>query len=395
MQEQLKLNLLEELSRQSGIVLNSNYDCKQLAEWLNNKGFAVSGHTISRMAGFMPTRKTYKTTYNILANAVGLKSWDFFCKYQTEFVQDLAFTNDTFTKLNSLSFSAIELALLSRNKLDLMRSTEFIDSLDEPNIMQLMRFGNLVRLNHSDKEFMELILTNKVTRDLLFNFYVDEDNPQDYYSKAIEKNLQLNSKSKDFEVFATTYIKSQSIYKNRKTKDNFKEIEADTLDHFHLKSRLLELKILEIDGDIKKFGNILSELEYCLVNCNLKEDASWYLARTIKAFASKGLFKEFIQIKFVSKLLSNQYKLLQNDILSTADLIVQYAYFVNRILIEKKEIAHLPYRLKYDHFNESNVRICVETALILLLYPQQKDRFSSLSSYSKQTGNEWVLKMLK
>ena len=392
MQEQLKFKLVEEISRQSGIILSTVKDCKQLSDWLSVKGLGVSGHTIARLIGILPSRRTYKSTLNVLSEAVGMCSWGHFCRYHMEYEMDNRLSYDSKFTFNSFTFQSIELTLAAKNYLNLERITEKIELVSNPKIDQLMRFGYLVRQNHQDQDFLDCIMKNHITRSLLLEYFVDEDNPDSYYTNALLNESKRNKESESFQFFSESFLTTQYYYQGKGEICTIHEIDASNALHFHILSRNLEASILSnTSKSIETYGYHIEKLQGYLNECTCRDERSWYLAMVIRAFSFKGMIREIMMIKFFEKELSKQFLLIQNDILSTADLIVQFAYYTWQKNMRKNQNLIEPQRIKYLHFNENNTRICIESALLYTLDAEQNNSLhSSLKSLTKHTGHRWV-----
>ena len=392
MQEQWKLKLVEELSRQSGILLSSVNDCQKLSDWLSAKNLGVSGHTIARLVGILPSRRTYKTTLNLLAEAVGMRSWDHFYRFHMEYEMDSRLSFDSKFTFNSFTFQSIELALAAKNYLALDRITEKIETVSNPKIDHLMRFGYLVRQNQRDQDFLDSILNNHITRSLLLEYFVDEDNPDSYFTNAIWKESKRKQVSESFQFFSESFLTTQYFYQGKGKICTMHEIEASNALHFHILSRNLEASILSKTGtSIEAYGLHLEKLQGYLNECTCRDERSWYLARVIRAFSFKGMIRELMMIKFFEKALSKQFLLIQNDILSTADLIVQFAYYTWQKKMRKNQNLIEPQCMKHLHFNENNTRICVESALLYTLDTEKNNSMlASLKALTKHTGHGWV-----
>ena len=200
--------------------------------------------------------------------------------------------------------------------------------------------------------------------------------------------------SPNLEAFSSVFQFSHEIYRNRFVKE-FNSPDWIPTAHFHVKSRILECTISKqpskkIEGYSTILNRLFEQLEH-----STDEAKRWFLARSIRAFAHQGLAKDFLSISFVQKALSKQNGLIQKEINSTADLIIQFTCLAYSIRVQNQIPFGVPRRMLYDHLNENNSRVCIESAILILMNGEHSKLYESLESFAKKSGNTWVLQLLK
>lgn len=116
---------------------------------------------------------------------------------------------------------------------------------------------------------------------------MDEENKDNYFSKALIRHYLPNVKSFESDVFVNTYCLAQAIYKSEKMEpyiNDFQKLTA-SIDlknsHYHLVSKILECEILLLkyqDNDEDKLKKILDKVTFY---SKIYKQNEWILARPL------------------------------------------------------------------------------------------------------------------
>jgi hypothetical protein len=172
--EELKVRVINRFDN----VIETKTDAKKLSDviFFNQKDY-LSESTIRRFFNLTPSGKTSKTTLDIFSKFVGFDSYQHFCDYCEELVENVAKNN---------ADSAVLFALKSKKNLSIFEvnliCNRIIQLIIEKNYSSLFLYFN-------NKEFAELIKSNLSINDL-FAQTVGPYFASDKYSIGIEKILK-------------------------------------------------------------------------------------------------------------------------------------------------------------------------------------------------------------
>jgi hypothetical protein len=402
-------NLLILIEHTEKFKILSFSDSKRLANLFSKKKLYISAHTIARLYGVIkPHRKPYKETLNILAQFSGYLNWDDYYSHQ---IAQLSQKNYFKTEENSgFSMSLLQLGLVNEdweviNNL-LKKTMNLRDNHDNfYSISQLL--GHDLRKSRQQDKLAEQLANSKQGRVLFYECFVDEDDPNGYYSSALQKYYLPTITECGKKLFAISYLLSQSTYKgicNLKLIEEFKSISnlsKNTDLHFHEISRCFESEFIiagwnnALETKIDIYLNHLIEK----IKPYPKNQKIWLLARATRAIIYFG---------GVHQLLNNsQYnqeidKLFINDKLNNYKCIGLYIlqlYFIYKATRIKSDssLIKIPQRIWFtDFLNNENEKLAIEfTMAYLFSEGQQKQNIQSkLVQFCEDFGNRWVLPLI-
>jgi hypothetical protein len=377
----------------------SYHDCKKVTLRLKQDKISISPLTIARIFNLVnDTKRPYHSTLDLLTRFLGYESFSSFCIDTSDLVGKRLF-NPSFEIVNG-SFQALELACQQAD----WKMVKFI--LDEINPHKddyefPMFLGNIVRNHPQRNAFVKALMEVEVGRVYFFERFVDEDDPDGYFSNAL--NLFCSNYRRDIgsQIFKVCFQLAKQIYQENKFDVsewrsidqlglNYKEL------HFHQISRWFELKILFASLDfnpLQKAQKIVEELLEILPKFN-NNDQCWIIARPLKAIAHIGFLHDILGVLEIKEQINKVFIAMDGRISSIGDLIVQ---FVCHAFVESHQSLSNPKSISSSHFNETYSRIAIESATSLL-YVQDpvKTRIEkNLRPFVQKTGNSWVLNIIK
>jgi hypothetical protein len=336
---------------------------------------------------------------NVLSNFLGYRTFSNFCTdfsllVHRELHREFSFGSHAF------SFQALELAIDQSD----WNNVKMLLEKYEPNEYKtdfVMYLGNSVR-NHTNRhEFLLALNEIENGRHLFYETFVDEDDPDGYYSTALRNYYNSVQKEEGDYIFKSCFLITKSIYENKEF-DAFEmnrvaDLQVDYIKlHFHQVSRLLELRILRAGMKINatiETNKLVDEMLATIFYFSVYE-SSWILARCIKSLAFCQLLDFAFQRSDFKNAVFNAYAETKGRISSIADLILQFTCHVYR---NPDEFLLTPLRIEEQHFNETKSRMAIEsaTALLYAKEPVKNVLLKNLSTFTNQTGNTWVMEMLK
>jgi hypothetical protein len=357
-------------------------------------GYSISGHSIARILKILPERKTYRSTLDSLLRGLGFISY---YEFSESLKRKTKWENPSLIKensLNSFPLAQIELYILGREWEALKEFCELIEIKEPPNILDVMRFGSLIRSVH-DQESLFRIIEIELTRQLLFHYFVDEDDLNGMYTKALlrhEKNEHFTSED---QLFNTLYMQNQKIYRT----GNFSALSSlkdPTTENEHLISRFYENKIMRSRDKLQSKRNMnhfVKELELIYYKLSV-EGRSWLIARCLKASSISGCLMMMLKNELFSSMFLHQYINIKDQIRSTADLMLQFFYFANKRSNNDLSVGMIR-PMSFIHLNESHQRIAVESLQYQLLFKGQVSISKKTISTFRQSHQLWAIKALE
>ena len=393
--QKLKKNLEFKL----GFAVLTYHDCKKASAQLKLYKISLSPLTIGRLFSvFKDTKRPYNSTLDLLTRFLGYESYSSFCVDTSDLVGKRLF-NPSFEIVNG-SFQALELACQQAD----WKMVKFI--LDEINPHKddfefPMFLGNIVRNHPQRNAFIKALMEVEVGRVYFFERFVDEDDPDGYFSNALTLFCSNYRRDIGSQIFKVCFQLAKQIYQENKFDvSEWRSMEQIGLNlkelHFHQISRWFELKILFASLDfnpLQKAQIIVEELLVILPQFS-NGDQCWIIARPLKALAHIGLLQDVLGVSEIKERINNVFVAMDGRISSIGDLIVQ---FVCHAFVESHQSLSNPKSISASHFNETYSRIAIESATSLL-YVQDpvKTRIEkNLKPFAQKTGNSWVLNVLK
>jgi hypothetical protein len=391
--------LKKKIELKLGFAVLSYHDCKKVTLRLKQDKISISPLTIARIFNLVnDTKRPYHSTLDLLTRFLGYESFSSFCIDTSDLVGKRLF-NPSFEIVNG-SFQALELACQQAD----WKMVKFI--LDEINPHKddyefPMFLGNIVRNHPQRNAFIKALMEVEVGRVYFFERFVDEDDPDGYFTIAL--NLFCSNYRRDIgsQIFKVCFQLAKQIYQENKFDVsewrsidqlglNYKEL------HFHQISRWFELKILFASLDfnpLQKAQKIVEELLEILPQFS-NGDQCWIIARPLKALAHIGLLHDVLGVSEIKEQINNVFVAMDGRISSIGDLIVQ---FVSHAFVDNHQSLSNPKSISASHFNETFSRIAIESATSLL-YVQDPTRSrikKNLKPFALKTGNSWVLNIIK
>ncbi len=395
--------LQRDLIIKSTFSMHSFHDCERLSVRMSEEGFAISAHTLARFFGILPPRRTYPSTLNLMCRFLGFEDFGSFVEIKRHSIEGSLLRDDAFFSDTSFSVYGFELALRLCDE-SLIRT--YLEAIVYPHdrFYELSQsVGAIVRCSPHRNRLLELFASFPVGRALFFESFVDEDDPDGYYSLALEKYYLRNSSSPNSKIFTYAFLICRSVYKGMPINEDWvtffkRETQQKELFpwFFHEASRIMETELL-IDwcsGALSK-SKVYVFLERCLNQLKQHDThaSKWILARTLKALSKTGWLGVAINYPPFRSVLLNIHSHLAID--SIGALIVQ---FINHCCFKDElEPASPPLAVKNRGFlNESITRLSVEsvTRLIYASDLEYKHLSPSFTAFSKMHGTDWLLEPL-
>jgi hypothetical protein len=396
-------NIKSDLQQKSGVFMNNFSDAYLLSAAMESNKFSISPHTLARFFDIIPRRKIYPSTLQIICNYLGFEHFESYRKFVQSSHSRILLGTDGYFFDSMYSLQSFELAIQLMSETEIRAHLECIDFSNTNMDALAYLVGYLVR-NSSDQHNLLKILASTVNgRRIFYEHFVDEDDPNGYFSSALQTNCLELATTCNNRIFYYCYLISNSSYQNRSIdsswivalKKEILQIDYSKL-HFHEISRVFETRILIDFHPNNLIGNKIISIidEMLMVTQTIEMHAqSWILARFLKALSFRKQLFFAMQNKSICSLVTKIYKC--SKIESIGELIIQFVYF--RFLAKLNNELNPPIRLESDYFqNEYNTRLSVETATRSLMCNsiEQKMLLSSLDRYSLKTGTSWVLNVL-
>lgn len=397
--------MCDAISFKSGIYPRTFNECNQLSFLFQENGCIISGHTLARFFGVLPYRKLYPATLDILANYIGYLSFSEYIQAKDLYIeQQLSSENELFST-GPFSLTALEIAIKTINKKDIsdLLMSVNMDHDDKTELIQLL--GSLVRNSTNKNDLLEILISTENGRRLFFESYVDEDDPNSYFSNALQRFYFQNVQTPNNQLFCFTFLISNAIYHNKNIPVELKEFERliSEIDeknlHFHELSRLIETQLLLYFIQGKLTDNQLYLLVERVEEWSNKfnnHELCWLIARPLKALAFAGVINRVLAHQnFSARVLDCYYNSKMN---SMAEMIIQFIVHAHYKSMNEKLLLFPPLKLQSNrHNNENNARIVLESS-VSALYAESKVYdilVRNLKSFTKSTGNTWVLNLIQ
>jgi hypothetical protein len=364
----------------------------------------VSAHTLARFFGFLPQRKMYPNTLRIICNYLGFEHIEAYQDFIDQTHNRSLFRSNGMFQNEIYSAQSFELAVQLMDLNDVQKHLDCIDFTHEKieDIAHLTGF--LVRNSTQQDTLLELFTQTSNGRRLYYERFVDEDDPNGYFSNALQKHYSTCAKNSNSKLFYFCYLIANASYQNKPVAIEWikaRKKEKQNLDfnrmHFHEISRVFETQILvDFQAGVLSRKSLVSMLDEVLhvIQPMASNAKAWVLARVIKALAfADQLFFSMKNSDF-HEAIRDVHK--QTDVGSIGELIVQLIFFRFSDL-EDREIR-MPMSLKSHYFqNEYNTRLSAEAATKYLFgLPEEQQKIaSSLHSFSMKTGTAWVMNVIK
>jgi hypothetical protein len=394
--------LREKLMEISGIIVSKHKDCEGLALKISNSGNLISAHTLARFFGILPARNTYPSTLDILAKYIGHDTFNHFIQDETRNLDRGLRMPENVFGLGAYSMGALELAIETNDTMNILELLESVDLNSPERLKVTALLGRKVRAARNQGELLETLISTESGRRLFYESFVDEDDPNGYFSSALESYYLQHASILNNKIFGYCFLISKRIYANKKVGqlitdfENFKLLGDLSELYFHEISRFMECQIL-MDGLSDKIKETYTLYIDKLLSFEEVYDApsyAWVLARSVKALAFNGLLKKSLQSVPFSEAIFRCYR--KSNVDSVASLILQFV--VHSCFKNRDELfLYPPLRLpSHSYENETHARILLEssTSFIYAEGKVQDVLNKNIRTYANQTHQTWVLEMM-
>ena len=391
--EEHKKKMIAAVEAKCGFKIRSILEAQQLSDIMLSVGINLSAHTLARFFGVIkPERKHYRYTFSLIANYLGYKDY-----YEWE---QYTLNKDIFSsrllQSNQFPLQELELFLIcdAFEDIETILKTHHLEQLSPYKFMVSNLLGYYVRHSPKKNDLLKLLSQYDLGRELYFETYVDEDNPQQFFSRAIKELYLPKTKDSGKIIFANTFYDTQQIYSGKEPLiDNELlnlNLKSNTL-HPHELSRhweyffLVKIPNLILKETIKHLDNLLAESSN-----HLHDDKCWFLARTIRAFAFH--YKLDILLKHNDFMeLCLHLNLKEGEFLDTiAALFIQTLLLSNKVYMER--IPKVKTTPSHEFTNESQNKVLLENICKYYLHKEQlgeKHRRKILEA-GNYLGKSWV-----
>lgn len=375
-------------------------ECKNLSIKFSEFGTPISAHTLARFFGVIESEhRPYHSTLDLLCKFIGFDSYSKFRLSISDKLEYALYSPKDVFATGDYSLVAFELAIDASDWNTMNDLLESVDR-DHPFTYELVLYiGNAVRNHPNKKDFLHALSQSKNGRWFFYENFVDEDDENNYYSTAL---LEYYAKSPILlgnQIFIQCFLAVKNIYASKvvdKTTFNWIKMEGITFDqfHFHEISRILELRILLDFQDKTLHRNYGTHLDLI---CKLSEkmphfNASWILARSIKALSFSGIFKLALEHESFRNELLKRFQENPSRLHSIGELIIQFVGHSYFLQLRKEKFMLPPIRLSYRHDNETKSRIAVESATAILYAEEPVKQLlkKNLYTFTKRTNQTWI-----
>jgi len=394
--------LRKRLMEASGIWISSFTHCEALSSLMRKQGALVSAHTIARLFGVLPQRKTYTSTLDIFAQFLGFDSFNHFAKFETDLLEGgLKDAFELFTE-GDYSLCSLELAIEVQDWKNMQHLLESVN-LKSPYIQDVTDLvGRKVRASSNQSELLRKLNEIQSGRILFYERYVDEDNPNGYFSSAMEQLYLQHASTLNQQVFGTCYLLAKGVYTQKSAQPfiaDFQKfsvtVEWDVLT-WHEISRFIECQIL-IDGLSGNLEKSITQHLDLLLRFENSFDApkyAWILSRSLRALAYHQCLKKALSAPAFLQAVTRCYR--QSQERSIAELTLQWV--VHAFLYNSEELSLYPlFKLNRPFFeNETQLRVMLESATAWL-YAQDKEKQlleKNIRAFAHHTHQRWVFELL-
>ncbi len=376
-------------------------DAIWLSELFTKKKLPISASTFARLYGITtPISKPYLSTLDNLAKFLNYYNWENYVEDQT---QHHFSSNYFLTEVgDGFSQSVLEMALCLKNyelvQTQLERYPYFEDNPVHFSTANLI--GKYVRMHRYEDTLLQVLASTIAGQSLFYECFVDEDNENNNFSKAMLNHYLPKVPDFDTAFFVYSYIVAQGIYagtieKNMiiKYQKLLKETKVDDL-HYHLLSRYFECSILLEGIEDKLTDTVQNYLDNIVHYASIKEKNEWLLARNIRAILHFGFKKELLNHTKFNELINETVMQKRQNKKSAALYILQLYWLYSS---KQDTGSYQPFHLSIDYLQgNSKERIAIETATASL-YAEgklQKQLEENLKRYCAEAKLKWILNLL-
>lgn len=379
-------------------------ECFALSLQFADHGIIISAHTLARFFGVRKSKhRPYTSTLDLLTQFVGHESYAKFCAALSENLESALFSPKETFSTGAYSLIAFELAIAEndwKTMNDLLESVNLNDPFTYELVMYL---GNAVRRHPNKKDFLHALSQSSSGRWFYYECFVDEDDENNYYSDALLAYYAKSPIHLGNQIFIQCFLAVKSIYAGKAIREeDFGWIQMDGISlnqlHFHEISRIIELRILIDYLSNQLQHTLITHLDLvCAMSSKMPHfDASWILARTIKALAFSRKYRDALAYSPFAMILTERFHENPTRIHSIGELILQCAGHNYYMHVKNERFNLPPIKLSFRHDNETKSRILVEsaTALIYAEEPVKNMLKKNLHAYSVNTHQTWINELI-
>lgn len=206
--------LKNELNSSLNFRIDSFKNCQIFSTLMKGKGIFLSPHTIARFFDILPSRKTYESSVTLLCNYLGYSSFhDFQLKRCTIHMNPtLDHTQSQLKQAELASALRVDLYSLDETLIHEIH-WDFISELPEKEKFQLSLLTFMpIRSSLACSGLLRKLACSDFGRDFFYKTFVDEDDPNNYYSKSLQKNFLTHHCSNEDVLFAKGFLITKKHY---------------------------------------------------------------------------------------------------------------------------------------------------------------------------------------
>jgi hypothetical protein len=390
-----KQKLKQLIRERTGISMTDMQDASKLSAEMAEKRLTLSPHTLGRLFGIIKqNRKHYRNTYENIARFLGFTDWE----HLHTFLKDSPEVHNLNTHNGNYPTPLFKLALTTENTKSLQL---LLDSFD-PEAHAALRFqlanllGNHIRNLPVKETMLSLLAGHPQGRFLFFESFVDEDNPEHYYSNALERFYLPQTNHRPDQLFATCFLFIQQVYGGVVPIPDFpKQFFTDLFNpelSYQQLSRLWECYFL-VHAKAPRKKQIHGTLDNMLNHANgfPKQEKACLLGYFIRAFMfhKKGdlLLKHKEYVKEISQIpdRQNPFNYSMAECLIQALLIYGKKY--------TPEANQIRFTLYSDYVNELHHKVLLDSLTFAYLEknPQKKAwMHQQIKQAGKSLNKNWI-----
>ncbi len=391
------------VENQAGRKILSMADARWLTAELEQQKLFLSAHTIARFFRIIkPERKIYLGSLNVLASYAGYADWNQFCLKTDDVLPVVAEQNGN--AQSWLSLVNFEIALQNQQwpqAIGILEGFASAPLYQKPIFEMISALVDAVRKWKAPDELMEALGKSPAGRRLYYEFAVDEDDHDGYFSLSLRHFYQPPEEEKAKLFFRDSYLYARSFYRNLELpipNNSLKDSELPSL-HFHEQSRYFEMCTIEAFREqsldtvypdlIKKAISLMASAE--------SEGKSWLPARMMMALFHLGKGELILKDKSALREIRTFVFSADFNIRHNADLVLQFVFCLAMKSSFLPEESFQPMRQRKSLLWNQNGRIALEFATNLCFFPQLKNSgsYSEYQKFCSENSQHWVLNALQ
>ncbi len=393
------------VENRAGRKIMSMSDARWLAGEMEQQKLFLSAHTIARFFHvILPERKIYRGSLNMLAVYAGYADWNHFC-IKTDDVLPVASEKSEKAR-DWLSLVNLEMALQNQQwqmAAGILESYESVSPEEKPIFEMISALVEAVRKWKAPEELMEALGKSPAGRRLYYEFAVDEDDHDGYFSQALLRYYSPTQKEKSKLFYRESYLYSREFYRSETfssspPKNFLKESELPGL-HFHEQARWLEICAIDAfcQNRIESMYPDLMKKAMALMAAAESEGKSWLPARLIMAVFHLRKGELIFQDKEILREIRNFLLSADFSIRHNADLVLQFVFCLAMKSGFLPEEPYQPMRQRQGVFWNQNARIALEYATTICFFPtlKESDSFTDYQKFCSENSQHWVLQALQ